>query len=247
MHIAYDLFIFAFIVVTLASLIQSMAGIGLALVAAPLLVLVDTNFLPGPILSLGCCLSLLITLRHRKSIHLGSIALALYGRIPGSLLGVVLLSFIPQNLISLGFSLLIILSVAISYHHIKIVPSNRNLLIAGFFSGLMGTTTSIGGPPIALVYQNSQTETIRAQLGFYFLIGTALSIIMLSLSGNYSLKQLELTLPFIPATILGFKLSGISCANNERIKLYISLISIGSCLVIIYRESPPFYFFKFWI
>lgn len=242
MHLPYDLFVFAFITVTFASFIQSMAGIGLALVAAPLLVVVDAGFLPGPILTLGCCLSLLITLRHRKSIQLGSTALALYGRVPGSLIGIVLLIFIPQNLISLGFALLIILSVAISYHRIKVMPTNQNLLIAGFFSGLMGTTTSIGGPPIALVYQNSQAETVRAQLGFYFLIGTGLSIIMLLLSGNYTLKQIELTLPLIPATLLGFTLSGIffRSINHTKIKPYIAFISISSCFVIIYRELPSF-------
>ncbi|EAR60201.1 sulfite exporter TauE/SafE family protein [Neptuniibacter caesariensis] len=242
MPLPYDLYIFAFIIVAFASFIQSLAGIGLALVAAPILVIIDARFLPGPILTLGCCLSLLMSLRHRKSIQLGRTAIALYGRIPGSLLGIVLLSLIPQSLISLGFALLIILSVAISYHHIKVAPTNENLLIAGFFSGLMGTTTSIGGPPIALVYQNSREEIVRAQLGFYFLIGTSLSIIMLLISGNYSLKQIELTLPLIPATLVGFKLSEIFCnsMNSAQIKLYIAFISISSCLVIIYREILSF-------
>ncbi len=238
MPLPYDLFFIVFITVIIAALIQSVSGIGLALFAAPILVLIDRDFLPGPILTLGFCLSGLMTLHYRHSLNLRTISMALYGRVPGSLIGIVLLTFIPQRFISLCFAILIILSVVISYHHFTVRPSNRNLFVAGFLSGLMGTTTSIGGPPIALIYQNCQGNIVRAQLGFYFLIGTGMSIILLFLSDNYSRKQVELVLPLLPAIIIGFLASVIFKRKliNIPIKPLIAVISITSCLAICYRE-----------
>jgi len=197
----------AFVVVTLAAVLQSVSGIGLALVAAPLLVLLDSDFLPGPILTLGFCLSVLTSWRYRRTLHLGNTLLALYGRIPGSLAGLVLLVVASQSAISLGFGVLIIASVILSYRRVTVEASRNNLLVAGFFSGMMGTTTSVGGPPMALVYQNSDPDTVRAQLGFYFLIGTGLSIMLLAVSGNYSMRQLGLVIPLVPAVFLGFLMS----------------------------------------
>ena len=233
----FEYYCVAFGVVTLAAVLQSVSGIGLALVAAPLLVLLDSDFLPGPILSLGFCLSVLTSWRYRRTLHLGNTLLALYGRIPGSLAGLVLLVVASQNAVSLGFGVLIIVSVLLSYRHVTVEASRNNLLVAGFFSGVMGTTTSVGGPPMALVYQNSDPETTRAQLGFYFLIGTGLSIMLLAVSGNYSMRQLELVIPLVPAVLLGFLMSVFwgDYLNRIHIKPLIAAISVGFGVLIIWR------------
>jgi len=233
----FENYCIAFFVVTLAAVLQSVSGIGLALVAAPVLVLIDADFLPGPILTMGCCLSALTTWRYRRTLHLGDTLLALYGRIPGSLTGLVLLSMAPQSAISLGFGVLIIASVILSYRRVTVEASRNNLLVAGFFSGMMGTTTSVGGPPMALVYQNSDPETVRAQLGFYFLIGTGLSIMLLAVSGNYSMRQLGLVIPLVPAVILGFLMSIFwgDYLNRIHIKPLIAAVSVGFSLLIIWR------------
>lgn len=234
----FENYCIAFFVVTLAAVLQSISGIGLALVAAPVLVLIDADFLPGPILTLGCCLSALTTWRYRRTLHLGNTLLALYGRIPGSLAGLVLLAVAPQSAISLGFGVLIIASVILSYRRVTVEASRNNLLVAGFFSGMMGTTTSVGGPPMALVYQNSDPETVRAQLGFYFLIGTGLSIVLLVVSGNYSIRQLGLVIPLVPAVFLGFLMSIFwgDCLDRIRIKPLIAAVSVGFSLLIIWRS-----------
>lgn len=233
----FEYYCVAFGIVTLAALLQSVSGIGLALVAAPLLVLLDRDFLPGPILSLGFCLSVLTSWRYRRALHLGNTLLALYGRVPGSLVGLMLLTVASQNAISLGFGVLIIVSVLLSYRRVAVEASRNNLLVAGFFSGVMGTTTSVGGPPMALVYQNSDPDTVRAQLGFYFLIGTGLSIMLLVVSGNYSAYQLGLVIPLVPAAILGFLMSIFwgGCLNRIRIKPLIATVSVGFSLLIIWR------------
>ena len=42
----------------------------------------------------------------------------------------------------------------------NIVATKKNITIAGTASGIMGTLTGIGGPPMAIVYQNSSAEKL---------------------------------------------------------------------------------------
>lgn len=227
----------ALIAVTLGAALQSLSGIGIAVIAAPVLVLIDPAFLPAPILSLGCTLCLLNTVRYRQTLQFGNTRLALYGRLPGVLLGIILLTLLSQQILMVGFALLIILSVTLTYRHIKLHQTPRNLIIAGFFSGVMGTSTSVGGPPIALIYQNSKPEQARAELGLYFLIGTLMSLSALFWSDNVTAKQVQLTLQMMPGIALGFLLS---IALDQRFKAsylkpVITLLSLGSSIAILWR------------
>ena len=51
-----------------------------------------------------------------------------------------------------------------TYMSIKwyIVANKKNITIAGTASGLMGTLIGIGGPPMAIVYQNSVARKVVA-------------------------------------------------------------------------------------
>jgi uncharacterized membrane protein YfcA len=170
-------------------------------------------------------------------LHFSNIKLALLARIPGSILGILLLTLLPPIFFAVGFSLLIIFSVLLTYQRVDIHHCERNLVIAGFFSGLMGTTTSVGGPPIALVYQNSNLSTLRAELGLFFLIGTLVSLIMLFASGNINYAQVQLTLPLIPALFVGFGLSFYldKYLGQRYLKPLIALISLTSCGIILLK------------
>jgi uncharacterized membrane protein YfcA len=227
----------ALVAVTVGSTLQSMSGLGLAVVASPVLVLINPNFLPAPILTLGCILAALNCARYRHQLKFGNIQLALLGRIPGSVLGVFLLVLLPPIFFAICFSVFIILTVLMTYRHINISHSSRNLVFAGFCSGLMGTTTSVGSPPIALVYQNSKVNIVRAELGLFFLIGTLLSLVLLLVSGNISYFQIQLTLPLIPAVFLGFGLSiWLDRYLEQRyLKPLIAILSLGSCSVILLK------------
>jgi len=227
----------ALVAVTVGTAVQSLTGFGMAVIAAPILVLINPDYLPAPILALGCVLSLLNCARYRHRMHFGNTRLALSGRVPGAALGIWLLALLPQSFFFLSFSLLIILSVILSYHHFSVSQSPRNLLIAGFFSGLMGTTTSVGGPPMALAYQNSELSTARAELGLFFLLGTLMSLCFLLLSGNFSHRQLLLTLPLLPAVLAGFWLSLKLDKRFQAhyLKPLIALLSLSASAVILIK------------
>jgi uncharacterized membrane protein YfcA len=237
MLIEPSLLIVALIAVIAGSALQSMSGFGLAVIASPVLVIINPDFLPAPILALGCLASLINCIRYRQQLHFSNIKLALLARIPGSILGIFLLAILPPTFFSISFSLLVILSVLLTYRRVNIQNCSRNLVLAGFFSGLMGTTTSVGGPPIALVYQNSKVSTARAELGLFFLIGTLVSLAMLAATDNITPTQVQLTLPLIPALFVGF---GLSFWLDKHLKQHylkplIGAVSLTSCAIIIVK------------
>lgn len=231
------LLMFAFTAVMLGATLQSLAGFGVAVIAAPVLVLIDPDFLAAPILLFGCLLSLLNTLRYRKKLRIHKTKITLFGRLVGSVVGVCLLGILAPQFFSVGFSFLVMLSVALTYRKFEVTHSSRNLMIAGFFSGVMGTTTGVGGPPIALAYQNSPLPNARAELGLFFLIGTIVSLALLALSGHISAKQLQLTWPLIPAIFVGFALSTLleQYFKPHYLKPLIAVLSVISSVMILVK------------
>jgi len=71
----------------------------------------------------------------------------------------------------------------------------------------MGTVSSIGGPPMALLYQHSGAEKLRATLSGYFVLGVGFSLAGLAAVGRFGWPELKLALILSPAMGMGFLLS----------------------------------------
>ncbi len=175
----------AFGVSVAGAILQGSVGFGLGLIGVPLLVLIDPIFVPGPLLMAAFLLNLLMSYRERTSIELKSVKWAIPGRFFGALLGASLLTAVPKDKISILFGAMVLLASGISFTGLDLMPSSRNVLIAGTFSGFMGTTSAIGGPPIALVFQKHGGPGIRSTLSVVFAVGTIISIASLIVIGRF--------------------------------------------------------------
>ena len=84
------------------------------------------------------------------------------------------------------------------------IPINRlSQAGAGLFGGLMGTASSIGGPPMALLYQREAGPVIRSTLGATFLVGTGLSLVTLIAAGEVRSEHWTFGVAMIPSVLLG--------------------------------------------
>lgn len=224
-------------IVTSGIALQALIGIGFGLVAAPLLFLIDSNYVPVPILVAGTCLSLMLVVHQRKQLQWRRVMPAIIARLPGAWLGAWLLLQMSAPVLGLVFGLTLLAAVGLSLINLSL-PFNRNsLILAGFSSGLFGTATSVGGPPMALVYQHQPRIETRNDIAAFFLLGTPGSIAMLVWQGAVSQHQLELSLMMLPGVIGGFylarKIEGRWQINNIRRPLL--AICALSALLILYR------------
>ncbi|MEH6576416.1 MAG: sulfite exporter TauE/SafE family protein [Amphritea sp.] len=235
---AYTAFeLLALLIVTCGIMLQTWVGIGFGLLAAPLLYLINPAYVPGPILILGFSLSLLVVLKEHRNLRWQRIMPAIIARLPGSWCGAALLVAVPQYTLSLLFGASLLLAVLITWSACQLTTTRLSLTIGGFFSGLIGTATSVGGPPMALVYQETDRITARNELAAFFLIGTPISIIMLLLQGSIDMTSLTLSMKMLPGLFLGFwlanKLDG--SINTASAKPVLLLISSASALMVLYK------------
>jgi hypothetical protein len=186
------------------SMVQTAIGFGLAIVAAPLLFLLSPDYVPGPITAVALVLSVANAYRYRANISLEGLGAAVAGRVPGSLAGGALLLWVDAKLLSLWLGATVIIAVGVSLLPLRFKPTPKRLVVAGFLSGFMGTSTSIGGPPMALLLQHEKASLIRANLSAFFIVSCILSLIVQAPIGYMGWHQLQLTVPLIPATLIGF-------------------------------------------
>lgn len=216
--------------------LQGSIGFGLGLIGVPLLVMLDPVFVPGPLLLTALFLTIMITVREHHSINLKEIKWAIAGRFIGSLIGAMLLLVIPRSNISLLFGSMVLLAVVISIAGMRLQLNPLNLLGAGTFSGILATTSAIGGAPMALVYQHQKGPRLRGSLSSIFIFGTIISLITLIIIHRFGSKELLVTLVLLPGTFFGFALSNHISKFLDRgfIRPAVLVASaISGCIVIL--------------
>ena len=172
-------------------------------------------------------LSIANAYRYRSNISLKGLGAAIVGRIPGTVAGGALLLWVDAKSLSLWLGLSVLIAVAVSLLPVRIAPTPPRMLFAGFLSGFMGTSTAIGGPPLALLLQHEQANLIRANLSAFFIVSCILSLLAQGYTGHMSWHHFTLTLPLIPAMLLGYWLA---TRYVERIASHhIRLVSLCIC------------------
>ena len=194
--------------VAFGATVQGAVGFGMALLAAPLLVLIRPELVPGPLLMSGLALTLLVARRERDSIDLLGVKWALVGRVPGVALGALALASRPRaEDVAAGGALGAGGRRAQRRAGFGSRRALRILLGAGLLSGVFGTIASIGGPPLALVYQHEPGPRLRGTLAGYFVVGALMSLAALVAIGRFGMGELAWTLVLLPGTVLGFACS----------------------------------------
>ena len=230
--------VIAVAVIFVGSYVQSSIGFGLAIIAAPVLFFIDPLYVPAPITISAFTLSLANAAKHWHSISFEGLKFAIIGRIPGTVAGGLLLFWIGQEQLALWLGISVIAAVLLSLSNVVLKPTPGALFSAGFLSGFMGTSTSIGGPPMALLYQHEENDFIRANMAAFFCVSCLMSLIMLATVGQFGMEHVLISLPLMPATLLGYwvamkTLRSISHENLRHFSLLICAIA-GSVAVASY-------------
>jgi len=183
--------------------VQASIGIGLGMIASPVLAFADPDFIPAAIMLAVLPLTFTIAWVDRTHVEQRDVGFALIGRIPGTIVGALVVAALSDQVLAVMVALSVLVAVVASIAGRIFRPTDRALVIAGLASGFAGTTTGVGGPPMALTYQNSDPATMRATISTFFAIGSVMSITALALAGQIGTRQIELTLLILPAVGLG--------------------------------------------
>jgi uncharacterized membrane protein YfcA len=194
-------------IVVIGACVQGSLGFGLGLIAAPVLALLDRNFVPVPVLMLAFALTIVVAFRERAELDWRGIKWAFLGRVPGSLLGTFAVVWLPEKWLLIVFASLILSGVALSAAGLRIQPTRTVLFSAGLTSGFMGSLTSVGGPPMALVYQRHSGAQLRATLALFFTFGAFVSLALLGIAGQVESGDFGRAGLLLPPLAVGLLLS----------------------------------------
>ena len=190
------------------SCLQGVAGYGIGTLAAPLLFLISPVLVPAPLVLNALVLTVFMVMRNRGALQIREVRFAIGGGAAGMLLAGVTLMLISPKGFELVFGVLILIGVLLSVAGLRPALNARNSILAGAASTYMGTITAVGGPPIALIYQNQKGPLVRANMSAFFLVASFFSITALVASGYLRQQELQLFAVTFPGVLVGFWFSG---------------------------------------
>jgi uncharacterized membrane protein YfcA len=140
---------------------------------------------------------------ERRSVDVAGLVPILVGHFAGTLAGVGLLVLVPAGFLSALFGGVVLAAVLVSLLSPRVRLRGRTKFVGGLASGAMGTAGGIGGPPLALVYQERSGPEIRSILAVAFATGITISLVALFNAGRVEGEHLSLALQLLPALFLG--------------------------------------------
>lgn len=192
------------IIIVMGCIIQSGLGMGFGLMVAPLLALIDEQLVPAPTLILGLFTALWGAVADRQQIRWNEVLLAGAGRAAGMLAGLWLIFWLSgAGGFSLLFGIMVLGAVVLSAAGRGLPFNPVSLTAMGLVSGTMGTITSVGAAPLALVYQGRDPLESRATLAAFFALGCVVSLAGLFGTGLAGARDAALAVAMVPPMVFG--------------------------------------------
>ena len=234
------------VIIGLSAAAAAVTGFGFNLISAPLLTLVYAPRLVVLLtLLLGICASGLLLLRPeiRREAQWALIRPLFLWSLSGMPAGVALLTWGPARLLK-G----VIAAVTAAFAIVMLTRFRPRLrggaldtAAVGFLSGVLSTSTSLNGPPVALYLMalGLAKNQFRGTMVTYVFLATVTSVALLILGGTAGAQTLLLGVQLLPALFLGFAagvlaVRGLSDPGFERTVLaflvLVGLLGIGTAL-----------------
>lgn len=233
-----DVMIVLAVAVFAGTVVQGSVGLGLGLVGAPVTALLAPQLMPGTLLWLSLILPMITLTREWADIDWWGLRWAFLGRLPATAVGAWIVSVISPRALSVTVGLVILLAVALTARTVRLPMRRSVLVIAGAVSGISGTTTSIGGPPLALVYQRELGFLVRSTLAVYFLVGAGVSLGALAVVDELTMAQTTTALWLSPLLVLGFALAVVvrKRVDGGNLRIAVMVVCAVSATTLVVRS-----------
>jgi uncharacterized membrane protein YfcA len=220
-------------VVTFGAAVQGVVGFGANLVAVPVLALVEPSALPATLSVWALPLNISMAVRERHGVDWSGATAIVVWRIPGTIAGALTVAAVSADTISVLAGMAVLAGVVASVMSTT-VPVNRwTTAIAALASGAMGTATSVGGPPLALLYQNSEGVVLRSTLAVAFTAGLVVSLVGQGAVGVVAGWHVLLALALLPGVAAGLVFSRLMTQQRDGLWLrHAVLILAGSAALL---------------
>jgi hypothetical protein len=202
-----------FAVALFAATVNGALGYGFSSLTVPLALLFFPNKILSPALVLvELAINSWVVVLNRKSLAAARWRAMpiIIGLIPGILIGSYLLTRANPGVLKFWTYVVLlplILSQAAGYRR-PIRAERAAGVPLGLGVGVLYSTTTISGPPLALMFNNQGVEKteFRAALGTVRIVETTVTAIVYAFLGLFTMPSIHLLMPITPAVLLGLPL-----------------------------------------
>lgn len=202
-----------FVIALFAATVNGALGYGFSSLTVPLALLLFPNKILSPALVLvEVAINSWVVALNRESLFVARRRAMpiIVGLVPGILIGSHLLTSTNPAVLKLCTYLVLlplILSQAAGYRR-PIRAEHAAGVSLGLGIGVLYSTTTISGPPLALMFNNQGVDKkeFRAALGSVRIVESTMTAIVYAVLGLFSAQSVRLIVPIAPAVLLGLPL-----------------------------------------
>ena len=209
--------------------VQSASGLGFALVLSPaLFAVMEPEEAVTAVLILGIALCALILLEsHHVATH--GLARVLPPALPGLVVGVLLLSVLSKQWLQVGVGVGVIVAAAWQLrHHARVrIPA----VLAGFLSGVLTTSISVNGPPLALWLEGERVppRSLRATLAAAFLALDVAGVALIVAREGADTVDLGALGPLVACVLAGYAIGAVGFRRLDRERFSMVVLIVVIC------------------
>jgi len=193
----------ALAVVLVGALVQGTIGFGINLFAAPFIALVVPEALPVSLVLVAWPVGAVTAAREHHAIDRAALPWLLAGALPGTLVGLLIVTAVGADELAIIVGAVTLLGVVLSIVTPPIHVDATSATVAGFVGNMTGTAASVGGPPVALLYQHHRGPTVRSTLGVFFSVSATFSVVGYLATGEVTADRFWFALALFPAMLVG--------------------------------------------
>lgn len=214
-------------ITALGAVVQGSAGIGLGLVASPVLLSIDARFAPGPLLFTG----LIIGARHigAEWDHLArpSMRRALIGLPFGAVAAVIVLRVMSPSTLTVLVGVLVSaasfgLLIGFTLHR-----SSGSDVITGAACAFTSMTAALPGPPLVVGFHDLSPSAMRCTVSLFVACVSAVALGLLLAIGRFGATEAGYLLVMAPGAVVGLVLSRWTRPLLDRVWFRPSVLTIS--------------------
>lgn len=232
--------IIAAVVILLSSVIKGITGFGFALLAIPILsIMFPINLLIPSMVLFNLITSVMMLFQFKEKIRVYYIVPMIVASLAGIPIGIYMLTYLSTDFLKILTSFAIILFSVKMLTGVKLAKRNihKPIFFAGFLSGILTSSISIGGPPLAIAmdrkgYSKDKFRGIFIWFMVFTSIFTTFAFYHKGLITNDTLKFTALSLPLLfIGSNLGVKIA--TKINQHQFRKFVIYLNVSMGLLML--------------
>ncbi len=188
-------------------LVQGSAGIGMGLVAGPVLLSIDTDFAPGPMLVAGVVIAGRHLTMEWGDLDRSAFRRSMFGAPVGAVAALLVLSVMSTEALALTIGVLICVMCAALLAGVSLRRTDRTDVITGAGAAFTSLAAALPGPPLVIGFHDLDPKAMRCTVSLFITAMSAFALVSLAAIGRFGGREATLLALMVPGVAAGVVLS----------------------------------------